>query len=62
MKSDEEDRFKDREPDTGRGLFREVTYLHGDEEEALIRYARKERCSKAEVMRRAVRAFLGIED
>lgn len=56
-----EDRSK-RMPDTGRGLYREVTYLHKDEEEAVLRYAQKERCSKAEVMRRAVRAFLGIED
>lgn len=32
------------------------------EEEALIRYALKERCSKADVMLRAVRVFLGIED
>jgi len=41
---------------------REVGYLHADEEEALVRKAEQKRCSKAEIIRRALRAYLGIED
>jgi hypothetical protein len=52
----------ERKPFTGRGLLREVTYLHGDEAEGLAARARKERASKAEIIRRALRAYLGIED
>jgi hypothetical protein len=51
-----------RKPFTGRGLIREVSYLHEDEAEALERRAVKDRCSKAEIIRRALRAYLGIED
>jgi hypothetical protein len=51
-----------RKPFTGRGLIREVSYLHDDEADALERRADKERCSKAEIIRRALRAYLGIED
>jgi hypothetical protein len=51
-----------RKPFTGRGLIREVSYLHEDEAAALERRADKERCSKAEIIRRALRAYLGIED
>ncbi len=51
-----------REPATGRGLYRESIYLHGDELAAVEEYARKKRCSKAEAIRRAVRAFFEIED
>jgi hypothetical protein len=47
---------------TGRGLIREVSYLHGDEAEALAKRATKDRCSKAEIIRRALRTYLGIED
>jgi hypothetical protein len=46
----------------GTNLVREVSYLYEDEAEALAKRARKERCSKAEVIRRALRAHLGIED
>jgi hypothetical protein len=52
---------QERRPDTAR-LYREVTYLHRDEEEGLVRYAEEERCSKAEVLRRALRKFLKVED
>ena len=57
-----DDRLKRRPPTTARGLTREVTYLHEDEEEAVLRHAQRERCSKAEVIRRAVRAYFKIED
>jgi hypothetical protein len=52
----------DRRPATTRGLIREVSYLHPDEEEALVKQAELKRCSKAEIIRRALRAYLGIED
>lgn len=51
-----------RKPATSRGLVREVTYLHEDEEAGIVAYAKRQRCSKAEAIRRAVRAFLRIED
>jgi hypothetical protein len=51
-----------KKPATGRGLYREVSYLHADEAVALAKAAERERCSKAEIIRRAVRSFLGIED
>lgn len=44
------------------GLTRETAYLYEDEEIALEARAAKERCSKSEIMRRALRAYLGIED
>ena len=53
---------KTRKPATSRGLWREISYLHQDEAEALAERAKKERTSKAEVIRRALRAYLGIED
>ena len=52
---------EEKTPDKGR-LYREVTYLHADELDGLAAAAERLRCSKAEVMRRALRAFLGIED
>jgi hypothetical protein len=53
---------QNRKPATGQGLFREVSYLHGDEVQALVERAKKERTSKAEIIRRALRAYLGVED
>jgi metal-responsive CopG/Arc/MetJ family transcriptional regulator len=50
-----------REPTKGR-LFREAVYLHEDEEEAVERAARKERTSRSEIIRRAIRAYFNIED
>ena len=46
----------------GRRLYRESVYLHEDEMRAIEAYARRQRCSKAEVLRRTVRAFFKIED
>jgi len=43
-------------------LYRETVYLHADELQAAEEYARRQRCSKAEAIRRAVRAFFKIED
>jgi hypothetical protein len=57
-----DEKRKERKPFTSRGLLREVTYLHGDEAEGLNARAKKERTSKAEILRRALRAYLGIED
>jgi hypothetical protein len=57
-----EDKPKTRKPFTSRGLVREVSYLHADEVRALAARAKKERASKAEIIRRALRVYLGIED
>jgi hypothetical protein len=46
----------------GTNLVREVSYLHEDEARALAERAKKERASKAEIIRRALRAYLRIED
>jgi Ribbon-helix-helix protein, copG family len=58
----EEETPKARKPATSRGLWREISYLHEDEARALADRAKKERASKAEIIRRALRAYLGIED
>ena len=55
-----DDKLKDRTP-SGR-LYREIAYLHEDEARAVAEAAAKLRCSKSEVIRRAVRAYLEIED
>lgn len=44
----------------GTRLIREVSYLHPDEANALAKRSEKERCSKAEIIRRALRDYLGI--
>jgi len=44
------------------GLIRETAYLYEDEEQALELRAEKERTSKSEIIRRALRQYLGIED
>lgn len=44
------------------GLVRETAYLYPDEEEALEERARKARCSKSEVIRRALRRYLDLEE
>jgi metal-responsive CopG/Arc/MetJ family transcriptional regulator len=53
---------KERRRFAGTNLVREVAYMHEDESEAIDRRAKKERASKSEIIRRAVRAYLGIED
>ena len=57
-----EDAPKERRRFAGTNLVREVSYMHEDEAEALDLRAKKERTSKSEIIRRAVRAYLGIED
>jgi Ribbon-helix-helix protein, copG family len=42
------------------GLTRETAYLYGDEEAALEETAKKERCSKSEIIRRALREYLKL--
>lgn len=49
---------KERKTYTSGGRVREVTYLEPDEAEALKEAAKRERCSKAEVLRRALRQHL----
>jgi 3-phenylpropionate/cinnamic acid dioxygenase small subunit len=44
------------------GLTRETAYLYEDEERALEDRASRERCSKSEVIRRALRSYLSVED
>jgi len=41
---------------------REVAYLHDDEEKALAEHAERRGLSKSEVIRRALRKYLGVED
>ena len=52
---------KRRKFKTRGGLVREVSYLYEDEERALEEAARRKRCSKSEVIRRALRSYLRIE-
>lgn len=42
--------------------MRETAYLYPDEEEALEERARKARCSKSEIIRRALRQYLDMEE
>ena len=56
------DRGEARKAATARGLVREVSYLHPDEAAALEARAEIKRVSKSEIIRRALRAYLGIED
>ena len=44
------------------GLIRKAFYMHPDEVEALRRLSYEERRSEAEIVREAVRRYLGIED
>lgn len=44
------------------GLIRETAYLYEDEEQALEERARKSRCSKSEVIRRALRVYLKLNE
>ena len=56
------DESPERKPATTRGLIREVSYLHPDEAAALAKRAEQKRVSKSEVIRQAIRSYLGIED
>ena len=53
---------KRRRPFQDTKLYREAAYLHLDELQAVERAAEKERTSKSEIIRRAIRAYFGIED
>lgn len=44
------------------GMARETVYVYEDEEKALESRAKSERCSKSEVIRRALRAYLEIKN
>ena len=59
---DQDKPAEERKRFAGTNLVREVSYLHQDEAEALALRAKKERATKAEIIRRALRAYLGIED
>jgi len=45
----------------GQRTRREIAYLFDDEAEALQERAREERISKSEIIRRAIRAYLGMD-
>jgi len=47
---------------TARGLVRTVVYLHPDERKALKLAAVEREVAGSEIMREALRRFLGIED
>jgi hypothetical protein len=47
---------------TARGLVRTVVYLHPDERKALKLAAVEREVAASEIMREALRRFLGIED
>ncbi len=47
---------------TKSGMVRKTLWLHEDEAEALRERAYKDRRSESEIMRQALRRFLGIED
>lgn len=47
---------------TKSGMIRKTIWLHGDEAEALRERAYTERRSESEIVREALRAYLGIKD
>jgi hypothetical protein len=63
---------KKRQPATGprggettvskSGMVRKTLWLHGDEADALREKAYQERRAESEIVREALRSFLGIED
>jgi metal-responsive CopG/Arc/MetJ family transcriptional regulator len=59
---DQDKTREERKPFAGTNLIREVSYLHADEAAALAKRAEQKRVSKSEVIRQAIRAYLGIED
>jgi hypothetical protein len=50
-----------RKPITSQGLLKETCYFYEDELEAIAEAARRERCSRAEIVRRAVRAYVKLK-
>lgn len=61
MKNDDKS-ATERKRFAGTNLVREVSYVHEDEAQVLAERAKKERTSKSEIIRRALRAYLGIEE
>ena len=59
--SPKKDKRKRRKFKTRGGLVREVSYLYEDEDRALEKAAGAKRCSKSEIIRRALRCYLQIE-
>jgi hypothetical protein len=55
-----DDTPKERRRFAGTNLVREVSYMHEDEAQALDLQAKKERTSKSEIIRRAVRHIWGL--
>ena len=47
---------------TKSGTVRKTIWLHGDEAEVLRERAYKDRRAESDIVREALRAFLGIED
>ncbi len=47
---------------TKSGMVRKTLWLHEDESEALRERAYKERRSESDIMRAALREYLGVED
>jgi len=60
MKKDDTPKERRRFP--GTHLVREISYMHEDESRALELRAKRERTSKSEIIRRAVRAYVGMEE
>ena len=52
----------ERDDDEPGELVRLVAYVFEDEEEALAKRAKRERTSKSEIVRRALRRYLETED
>ena len=50
-----------RKPLTSQGLLKETCYFYEDELEKIAEAARRERCSRAEIVRRAVRDYLALK-
>ena len=50
------------EPEKDPELVRLVAYIFEDEDAALAQEAKRKRTSKSEIVRRALRRYLGIED
>ena len=52
---------KKRKPISSYGLLKETCYFYEEELEAIAKAAKEKRCSRAEVVRRAVRAYLDLK-
>lgn len=50
-----------RKPISSYGLLKETCYFYEEELEAIAKTAKEKRCSRAEIVRRAVRTYLGLK-